>query len=95
MPDPWSLWDEKVKRTGRPVRVVEELNDVELLVLLSDANPRRAREKQLLRQEAYRRMGHKEAVPPGLLAQGEPDRDAYAPGAFSGLPSRGDGVDPL
>lgn len=94
MPDPWALWDEKVKRSGFPTRVAEELNDLELLILLSDDNPRRPIEKQILRQECYRRMGHPEALPPHKLAQAPPEADTYRPGAFSELPSPRDYHDP-
>lgn len=93
MPDLWADWDERVKRTGFPTRVVEDLTDLEILNLLADGSPRRATEKQLLRQECYRRMGHPDA-PPARQALGEPRRGAYRPEDFSQLPSQRDYEDP-
>lgn len=96
MPDPWVEWDERVKRTGRPSRVCEDLNDLELLILLSDDNPERAWEKQLIRQEAYRRMGHPDAAPPEGVAMDAPRREADARERMAGMtgPSpHGEGVE--
>lgn len=56
MPDPWRLWEERFERCGRIERVAEELNDAEILILLADDEPGRETEKQILAEEAERRM---------------------------------------
>lgn len=57
MPDPWSLWERELKRSGRPDRVVETLTDEELLALLaSERDGRRDLEKRLVRDELHGRL---------------------------------------
>lgn len=97
MPDVWTEWDERVKRTGVPTRVVADLTDLEILNLLVDSDPRRSMEKAILRQECYRRMGHPEALPPHKVLRqgGEPATRTYGPETFSALPALDDYVDPF
>lgn len=57
MPDPWDTWDQRIKQTGHPHRVAEELSDLELLNLLAvDRAGRRQVEKDLIKQELYERL---------------------------------------
>jgi hypothetical protein len=94
MPDVWTLWDKMVDATGRPARVAEDLNDLELLNLLADdEDPDRDFEKRIIQQEVFRRMGHPEAERPGRLLAGERLDRELPPEAFSGEPQRGPFVD--
>lgn len=94
MPNEWARWDAAVKATGRPTRAAQELNDLEILILLSDEDPHRDVEKRILREEAYRRMGHEEraAAQPRTA---EPTRRSPPPGELSQLPKPGEVVDPF
>lgn len=57
MVDPWSGWDERVKRTGQPQRVAEDATDAELLNLLAcERGGRRGVEKDLIKQELFERL---------------------------------------
>ena len=57
MGDLWRSWDERIKETGQPHRVCEDLTDVELLNLLSsEREGRRNLEKDLIKQELFERL---------------------------------------
>lgn len=57
MPDPWDLWDARVKQTGDPTDVAADLSDLEVLNLLAAWRAeRRDLEKQILKREAFVRM---------------------------------------
>lgn len=57
MPDPWITWDERVKETGRPSRLAEELTDVEILNLIaSERSGPRVVEKRILKDELLARL---------------------------------------
>lgn len=56
MPDVWAVWEQRVRRAGRPNLAATELSDLELINLLCSEDPDRRREKQILKDEAYRRM---------------------------------------
>lgn len=59
MTDLWRGWDDLCDRTGRPSRVAKELTDAELLNLLASADPARDIERNILKDEANRRLhGH-------------------------------------
>ena len=57
MVDVWRSWDERLKQTGQPRRVAEDLTDVQLLNLLcSERGGRRTLEKDLIKQELFERL---------------------------------------
>lgn len=57
MADPWTTWDERVKATGRPSRLAEELTDVEILNLIaSERSGARGLEKRILKDELLARL---------------------------------------
>lgn len=60
MVDVWRSWDERLKDTGQPHRVAEDLSDAELLNLLSsERGGRRSLEKDLIKQELFERLSHR------------------------------------
>lgn len=57
MVDPWLSWDERLKETGQPRRVAEDLTDAQLLNLLAcERQGRRGMEKDLIKQELFDRL---------------------------------------
>jgi hypothetical protein len=57
MVDPWQTWDERLKTTGQPRRVAEDLTDVELLNLLAvERAGNRHVEKEVIKQELFERL---------------------------------------
>lgn len=57
MVDPWRSWDERLKETGQPQRVAEDLTDAELLNLLAcEPSGGRGLEKDVIKQELFDRL---------------------------------------
>lgn len=91
MPDPWSRWDEELKRGEPAWRLAQTLTDVEILVLLSsERGGRRDHEKRMLRDEACQRMqraqGRNDRVEPAAMEHAEPVDQTYGPDVGSRLP---------
>lgn len=79
MADPWTVWDERIKQTGRPSRLAESLTDVEILNLLASeqAGPRPV-EKRVLKDELLARLeASRRRAPP------EEDRAPQAPAGYT------------
>lgn len=75
--DPWAAWDDRVKTTGRPSRVAQQLTDPDLLNLLAaERSGRRDAEKRILKDELLARLGSARALSGAEAAHHETDPDA-------------------